>query len=67
MTEEVAIKFAPSSANQTVSFDFHTLNVVPEPTSLTLAIVGLAGLGAFYGVRRRQGRSPDTQSSSTLP
>jgi hypothetical protein len=54
LTEEVAITFGPSSGTQTVSFDFHAQNVaVPEPSSLIMAIVGIAGAGVVYGLRRR--------------
>jgi hypothetical protein len=54
LTEEVKITFAPSTANQTVSFNFSLTNfAVPEPS--TLAIGGLAGLGFLvYGLRRRK-------------
>jgi hypothetical protein len=53
LTELVKITFAPSSKTQTVSFDFHIHNTVPEPS--TLAIGGLAGLGFLvYGLRRRK-------------
>jgi len=56
-TEEVAITFGPSSAvAQTVQFQLVLQNsVVPEPSSLTLALIGLAGSGIVtYGLRRRK-------------
>jgi MYXO-CTERM domain-containing protein len=52
LTEVVTLTFTQAG---TVSFDFRSSSTVPEPSSLTLAVLGVLGL-VGYGLRRRKAR-----------